>query len=197
MNSIKSASSLNVKQLDEDGLFDLIRKRTAISGSLATSPEPATKALLLESSSSRELAKPPCSKTSPSIPSPISLSLEKLNTHKSCSPEVTQLTGRPCVPLSHILTANRQCSETSKIVSSRSPNTKPMTKSHRKPTIKSFGGPPSPVSDSPSISDGLLWSEKYRPTTRKQLVGQMGNSSPANRLFAWLSAWHNHFIAGS
>ncbi|VDD82633.1 unnamed protein product [Mesocestoides corti] len=41
-----------------------------------------------------------------------------------------------------------------------------------------------------------LWVEKYRPTTRKQLVGQSGATSPANRLFAWLSSWQEDFAAG-
>ncbi|VDO13913.1 unnamed protein product [Rodentolepis nana] len=41
-----------------------------------------------------------------------------------------------------------------------------------------------------------LWIEKYRPKFRRQLVGQNGPSSPANRLFNWLSSWQEDYAAG-
>nr|CDS29957.1 replication factor c subunit 1 [Hymenolepis microstoma] len=41
-----------------------------------------------------------------------------------------------------------------------------------------------------------LWVEKYRPKFRKQLVGQNGPSSPANRLFNWLSSWQEDYTTG-
>ncbi len=44
--------------------------------------------------------------------------------------------------------------------------------------------------------DKELWVEKYRPTQRKQLVGQNGAASPANRLLNWLSTWQSNFVIG-
>ncbi|EUB57702.1 Replication factor C subunit [Echinococcus granulosus] len=41
-----------------------------------------------------------------------------------------------------------------------------------------------------------LWVEKYRPRTRKELVGQNGAASPANRLYAWLSSWQEDYATG-
>ncbi|KAL5103698.1 Replication factor C subunit 1 [Taenia crassiceps] len=42
-----------------------------------------------------------------------------------------------------------------------------------------------------------LWVEKYRPRTRKELVGQNGAASPANRLYAWLSSWQEDYASGN
>ncbi|XP_058797913.1 replication factor C subunit 1 [Phymastichus coffea] len=33
--------------------------------------------------------------------------------------------------------------------------------------------------------------EKYRPTEMKQIIGQTGDKSNANKLYAWLKNWHN------
>lgn len=46
----------------------------------------------------------------------------------------------------------------------------------------------------PAIQE--LWVEKYRPRTRKELVGQNGAASPANRLYAWLSNWQEDYASG-
>lgn len=48
----------------------------------------------------------------------------------------------------------------------------------------------------PTLGVQELWVEKYRPKFRKQLVGQNGPSSPANRLFDWLSSWQHDYAAG-
>ncbi|VDK40937.1 unnamed protein product [Taenia asiatica] len=42
-----------------------------------------------------------------------------------------------------------------------------------------------------------LWVEKYRPRSRKELVGQNGAASPANRLYAWLSSWQENYATGN
>ena len=44
--------------------------------------------------------------------------------------------------------------------------------------------------------DQDLWVEKYRPKTRKQLVGQNGPASPANRLYNWLVNWQDDYATG-
>ncbi|VDL19827.1 unnamed protein product [Hymenolepis diminuta] len=48
----------------------------------------------------------------------------------------------------------------------------------------------------PTLGVQELWVEKYRPKFRKHLVGQNGPSSPANRLFDWLSSWQDDYAAG-
>lgn len=48
----------------------------------------------------------------------------------------------------------------------------------------------------PGMPINELWVEKYRPKLRRQLVGQNGPASPANRLFNWLSSWREDYAAG-
>ncbi|XP_067297806.1 replication factor C subunit 1 [Pseudorasbora parva] len=53
----------------------------------------------------------------------------------------------------------------------------------------------SPVSHSSPENDGssLLWVDKYRPRNLKNLIGQQGDQSCANKLLRWLQNWHkNH-----
>uniref|UniRef100_A0A6I8R6W6 Replication factor C subunit 1 n=1 Tax=Xenopus tropicalis TaxID=8364 RepID=A0A6I8R6W6_XENTR len=51
----------------------------------------------------------------------------------------------------------------------------------------------------PTTTDGdlqcesLLWVDKYKPTSIKQIIGQQGEQSCANKLMKWLNRWHqNH-----
>lgn len=82
--------------------------------------------------------------------------------------------------------------------------------SHKKEEVKK-GKSPAILTDRPLVSskqqhpkpvklslEGVqeLWVEKYRPKFRKQLVGQNGPASPANRLFNWLSSWQEDYAAG-
>lgn len=36
----------------------------------------------------------------------------------------------------------------------------------------------------------LLWVDKYKPTTLKNIIGQQGDQSCANKLLRWLRNWH-------
>jgi len=38
----------------------------------------------------------------------------------------------------------------------------------------------------------LLWVDKYRPTSTKQLVGQKGEASNAVKLARWMRNWHKN-----
>uniref|UniRef100_A0A8C2BGB7 Replication factor C subunit 1 n=1 Tax=Cyprinus carpio TaxID=7962 RepID=A0A8C2BGB7_CYPCA len=52
----------------------------------------------------------------------------------------------------------------------------------------------SPVLYSTPENDGssLLWVDKYRPRSLKNLIGQQGDQSCANKLLRWLQNWHKH-----
>uniref|UniRef100_A0A8C1KW39 Replication factor C subunit 1 n=1 Tax=Cyprinus carpio TaxID=7962 RepID=A0A8C1KW39_CYPCA len=52
----------------------------------------------------------------------------------------------------------------------------------------------SPVSHSTPENEGssLLWVDKYRPRSLKNLIGQQGDQSCANKLLRWLQNWHKH-----
>ena len=49
---------------------------------------------------------------------------------------------------------------------------------------------PSLEMDKPSES--LLWVDKYKPQNMKQLIGQQGDRSCANKLLKWLRRWHDN-----
>ncbi|VDM31061.1 unnamed protein product, partial [Hydatigera taeniaeformis] len=62
-----------------------------------------------------------------------------------------------------------------------------------RPMVQSLS-PTKTAATEPPVQE--LWVEKYRPRTRKELVGQNGAASPANRLYAWLSSWQDDYAIG-
>ncbi|XP_013404916.1 replication factor C subunit 1 [Lingula anatina] len=44
--------------------------------------------------------------------------------------------------------------------------------------------------------ESLLWVDKYKPTSMKQLIGQQGDKSNAKKLFHWLNNWHKNIASG-
>ncbi|XP_030643880.1 replication factor C subunit 1 isoform X2 [Chanos chanos] len=52
--------------------------------------------------------------------------------------------------------------------------------------------PPMPRSTSEGEGSNLLWVDKYRPRSLKNLIGQQGEQSCANKLLRWLQNWHKH-----
>jgi len=42
----------------------------------------------------------------------------------------------------------------------------------------------------------LLWVDKYKPSTLKQIIGQTGDKSNAKKLLHWLNNWHRNQAAG-
>uniref|UniRef100_A0A8C0GNP1 Replication factor C subunit 1 n=1 Tax=Chelonoidis abingdonii TaxID=106734 RepID=A0A8C0GNP1_CHEAB len=41
-------------------------------------------------------------------------------------------------------------------------------------------------------AEGLLWVDKYKPTSLKTVIGQQGDQSCANKLLRWLQNWHKN-----
>ena len=54
-----------------------------------------------------------------------------------------------------------------------------------------------PMLSNPVRSSCQLLVDKYKPITMKHIVGQHGDRSPANKLFAWLKNWDNNFKRGT
>ncbi|KAH3859887.1 hypothetical protein DPMN_102708 [Dreissena polymorpha] len=42
----------------------------------------------------------------------------------------------------------------------------------------------------------LLWVDKYKPTSLKQIIGQTGDKSNAKKLLQWLTNWHKDQASG-
>lgn len=56
-----------------------------------------------------------------------------------------------------------------------------------------FGAGKSTPSAAQDDGNSLLWVDKYRPRSLKNLIGQQGEQSCANKLLRWLKSWHkNH-----
>ena len=47
-------------------------------------------------------------------------------------------------------------------------------------------------SDASAIDDALMWVDKYKPKTIKQIIGQQGPNSNVNKLLNWLRNWHTN-----
>ena len=47
-----------------------------------------------------------------------------------------------------------------------------------------------------AAGETLLWAEKYRPKSLKQIIGQQGDRSNARKLLYWLEHWHSNVEAG-
>uniref|UniRef100_A0A2M4AG53 Replication factor C subunit 1 n=1 Tax=Anopheles triannulatus TaxID=58253 RepID=A0A2M4AG53_9DIPT len=41
-------------------------------------------------------------------------------------------------------------------------------------------------------TDNMAWVDKYKPTSTKQIIGQMGGASNVQKLIVWLSSWHKN-----
>lgn len=75
----------------------------------------------------------------------------------------------------------------SPLKASRVPSTSASTKD-TKPDTTNIPKTPSDTS--------LLWVDKYKPKTLKQIIGQNGEKSNAKKLFNWISNWHANLAAG-
>ncbi|KAG5442205.1 replication factor C subunit 1, partial [Clonorchis sinensis] len=161
------AETLSLKQVDEDQLFRLIRE-------LANEPEPNGAADDSEAHSPQvEKPKSPTKrsvKQSPYKASPKVTPVKKSRAKSTESPTV--LTAKPL------------------FVSSQSISDAQLTTTALQSTRSCSLPAPRPPSSE-------LWVDKYKPTSLRTLIGQTGPSSPANRLYAWLSSWHQHFAAGT
>ncbi|KAF8567425.1 hypothetical protein P879_10326 [Paragonimus westermani] len=178
-SKLAKAEAAHTTQLDEDGLFALIRE-------LANEPLPSAEDVV--SSANNERA-PGLTKASP-MSSPAKPSNPIMGSRETA-------TSRKSTPVKRSAKSDTCLTAKPVVVSSS-------TLSHH-----SSATPSAPKSADPIKSDGhcglssvrspsnLLWVEKYKPTSRRSLIGQTGPSSPANRLYEWLSAWHGHFSAGT
>ncbi|KAF6771679.1 hypothetical protein AHF37_09367 [Paragonimus kellicotti] len=177
--ALPSAEAAHTKQLDEDGFFALIRE-------LANEPLPSTEDVIS------------------------SLNTEPVSGLTKASPTSSPAKPRNATVESRDTAANRKSTSVKKSAQSHTCLTaKPVVVSSSALSHHSSATPSAPTSTDPTYSDGqfelshvrspsnLLWVEKYKPTSRRNLIGQTGPSSPANRLYEWLSAWHGHFSAGA
>ncbi|KAG8233511.1 hypothetical protein J437_LFUL011672 [Ladona fulva] len=140
------ARNLGIKELDEDGLLDLIKARANDEGIAKAEPAESF-------SSGKKRLKDSLPFKAPKVP--------KLNED-----------GRAARKL-HYSSQDSDLSSDSKI-----------------PAIKG-----ETLVDHPKESS-VMWVDKYKPTSTKQIIGQQGERSNVNKLKRWLSLWHKYHGKG-
>ena len=99
---------------------------------------------------------------------------EKLTSKATASPKVN---GSPKVTESPQLSRFRSSQSSPLAGSSQSSQSSQRTASPQK---------------SGQSEDSLLWVDKYKPSSMKQIIGQQGDKSNARKLLLWLKDWHKN-----
>ncbi|KAJ8321817.1 hypothetical protein KUTeg_000288 [Tegillarca granosa] len=137
-SKLQKARSFGTKQLDEDGLLNLIK----------TLPGKKSKyQIQAEESFKKEQKEALAKKKSVEIPSETDRTSNKLSQFE------------------------------------RKPSTPSSSKSHV-------------TNKTDQSEESLLWVDKYKPTTMKQIIGQQGDKSNAKKLLSWIQNWHKNQAAG-
>uniref|UniRef100_S4RTR9 Replication factor C subunit 1 n=1 Tax=Petromyzon marinus TaxID=7757 RepID=S4RTR9_PETMA len=173
-SKLDKAESCRVKQVDEDGLLELIRTRPGKKSKYTIAAETEDK--LTKTSPEKP------TKTSPDKPT--STSPDKPTKEAGGTDRTSTVTRK------QLFSAVEQQRRTERTetgwagrVTGRGPSAE--TRSPRKGSGPEVGG------------DSLLWVDRYRPQSLKNIIGQQGDQSPANKLLRWLRAWHSNHGGGS
>ncbi|XP_076868692.1 replication factor C subunit 1 [Brachyhypopomus gauderio] len=159
----EKAHSLGTKILNEDELLDLIRTKPGKKSKYEIAAEAESKPTKSRTPGSKGTAPSPRLRlTSPAKQSPLA---GKSRAASTSSPGASA--------------ASRRCASTSDV----------------KKSLEFSQGKTPPSTSHPStdgVSGSLLWVDKYRPRGLKNLIGQQGEQSCANKLLRWLQSWHKH-----
>ncbi|XP_043099548.1 replication factor C subunit 1 isoform X2 [Puntigrus tetrazona] len=162
VSKTEKAESFGTKIINEDELLNLIRSKPGKKSKYEIAAEAENKSSKTRTPDSRGKPTPPSKKATPQGPSP-----NKRNPSEGKS--------KP-----------GSASKSGTLGTSRSEVKKSLSFDQSKRA--------SPVSHSTPESEGssLLWVDKYRPRSLKNLIGQQGDQSCANKLLRWLQNWHKH-----
>ncbi|XP_032883015.1 replication factor C subunit 1 isoform X1 [Amblyraja radiata] len=163
-SKLDKAESFGTKQIDEDGLLNLIRRMPGKRSKYDIAAEEEvrkTKSKVLESAKISDKNEHTKNISPPSI---------KQKEHKKSSPAAENGETSGCL---------RSISFGAKTSANNS-----TSKCDRQPQklVKEYS---------------LLWVDKYRPAALKNIIGQQGEQSCANKLVRWLKKWHSNYIGGS
>uniref|UniRef100_A0A8C2C7Y1 Replication factor C subunit 1 n=1 Tax=Cyprinus carpio TaxID=7962 RepID=A0A8C2C7Y1_CYPCA len=158
----EKAESFGTKIINEDELLDLIRTKPGKKSKYEIAAEAENKSFKARTPDSRDKRTPPSKKATPQGPSPNKRSPSKGKSKPGSA------------------------SKSGTLGASRSEVKKSLSFDQTKRA--------SPVLYSTPENDGssLLWVDKYRPRSLKNLIGQQGDQSCANKLLRWLQNWHKH-----
>ncbi|GAU93363.1 hypothetical protein RvY_05316 [Ramazzottius varieornatus] len=192
----KKAKELGTKTIDENGLFELIRKAakkkskpaaapaTPSKNSKATSSKSSKAPVEIVLDDSEDEVTPPPKKTKTNVPSPTKKPTKEVASPAKPSAKDTGKSvffGEPPTKKTPQSTAAHASSIKPSDKSSASSFTAAVS---QVPSTSSGGSPPSS-----HPQNFLLWVDKYQPKTLKNVVGQNGAASPAHKLLNWLQNW--------
>ncbi|KAK3758843.1 hypothetical protein RRG08_060536 [Elysia crispata] len=181
--------------MDEDGLFDLIR---TLPGKTSKYEIKAKEQMKKEASLKAEKEKDEIKRAESAK------KLESFRSEKDCR---NATTGTPSPKKQKSLFTQLKdsasndpstLSTSSETISAPSPSsTAKLLSQSQSPSYKdlnSLSGVKSPSLQEDREPETLLWVDKHKPTSLKQIIGQQGDKSNARKLFTWLKAWHHNII---
>lgn len=162
---LEKAKSLNIHQLDEDGLLNLIKLKSESANSNVNkehAKKKANKALKYDNHRSNQTKSSTAEVRTSNNTSKINLTHNTNDVNKKITAEASTSNNAGKIKLTQ--------------------NTNDVNKTSVSDLV---------VKDK-LISESSLWVDKYRPRTLKQIIGQQGEKSVVNKLLKWLSNWHKN-----
>lgn len=157
-SKIKKAEQHKTKQIDEDGLLDLIRSKPGKKSKYEIAAEKENKKT---------------EDTCPRTPVSKQKTSAKITPEKVSEKEKTKLSSKSFYGKKKSESAESQEADSQESVKSL-PDSQKLT------------------TGAPSDSEFLLWVDKYKPKTLKQIIGQQGAKSNVAKLKTWLLDWHKN-----
>uniref|UniRef100_A0A182VVU8 Replication factor C subunit 1 n=1 Tax=Anopheles minimus TaxID=112268 RepID=A0A182VVU8_9DIPT len=173
---VAQAEDLGIETLSEDALLDLIRVK---SGQKPLKKDSTSSSNVKRKESPTEVKETKKIKTeqSPNARSPGKSLKESVKVKVEKSPNAR----------SPAKSANSK--ESIKVKEEKSPLKKQSADvakmSPRKPELTSY-------QKDISSTDNMAWVDKYKPTSTKQIIGQLGANSNVQKLTVWLSSWYKN-----
>uniref|UniRef100_A0A4W3IHY4 Replication factor C subunit 1 n=1 Tax=Callorhinchus milii TaxID=7868 RepID=A0A4W3IHY4_CALMI len=172
-SKLDKAETLGTKQIDEDGLLDLIHKLPGKKSKYEIAAEAEVKKLKVVSEERNKVSgKSSTRNVKVSTPS------KKWSEHQKDGPS----TSSP---------PTRENGNSLRGVKSISFSAEPFASTSRLKTASA-----SQLSAKEEEAS-LLWVDKYKPTALKNIIGQQGEQSCANKLLRWLKDWHRNNSGGN
>ncbi|XP_063867736.1 replication factor C subunit 1-like isoform X2 [Scylla paramamosain] len=165
-SKLKKAEQLGTKQIDEDGLLELIATLPGKESKEATPTQGGSGLSKLKKfareSEPKEPPKPSPQSASPRTPSSLASSLTSATTPKrSLSSSQASLASQESGSPSSSTSSPRTQSISSQELSNRS-------------------------------EEALMWVDKYKPASTKNIIGQQGGASNVRKLLNWLQNWQKN-----
>ena len=110
--------------------------------------------------------------------------------------------GQSCEDTKAVKTTSSSTKTTSSSTKTTSSSTK-TTSSSTKTTSSSMKSTSSSTTDEAVTTSSVgrsgqeMWVDKYKPTSLKQIIGQQGEKSCANKLLRWLRNWEQNRTTGA